>query len=201
MRLTTKGRFAVTAMIDLALRQEQGPVTLAGISQRQHISLSYLEQLFGKLRRHEIVESVRGPGGGYNLARRAEDVTVADIIIAVDEPLDATQCGGKGSCEGTKQHDGHCMTHELWSTLNQKMVEYLDSVSLKDLVDQQRSREGAPAVLRTGAVRRRRSSRFAWRPKVLIPFSTWPVRKTRRGIPQRDHEFRSQSTRRPRSDT
>src|ERR1700751_5890932 len=148
MRLTTKGRFAVTAMIDLALRQEQGPVTLAGISQRQRISLSYLEQLFGKLRRHEIVESVRGPGGGYNLARRAEEVTAPDIIIAVDEPLDATQCGGKGSCEGTKQHDGHCMTHELWSTLNQKMVEYLDSVSLKDLVDQQRSREGAPAVLR-----------------------------------------------------
>ncbi len=140
MRLTTKGRFAVTAMIDLALRQEQGPVTLAGISQRQRISLSYLEQLFGKLRRHEIVESVRGPGGGYNLARRAADVTVADIIIAVDEPLDATQCGGKGTCEGTKQPDGHCMTHELWSTLNQKMVEYLDSVSLQDLVDQQRAR-------------------------------------------------------------
>jgi Rrf2 family transcriptional regulator, iron-sulfur cluster assembly transcription factor len=147
MRLTTKGRFAVTAMIDLALRQDQGPVTLAGISQRQRISLSYLEQLFGKLRRHEIVESVRGPGGGYNLARRAGEVTVADIIIAVDEPLDATQCGGKGSCEGTKQNDGHCMTHELWSTLNQKMVEYLDSVSLQDLVDQQRSREGEPAVL------------------------------------------------------
>ena len=84
MRLTTKGRFAVTAMIDLAQRQHQGPVTLAGISQRQEISLSYLEQLFGKLRRHEIVESVRGPGGGYNLARRPEDITVADIIIAVD---------------------------------------------------------------------------------------------------------------------
>lgn len=148
MRLTTKGRFAVTAMIDLALRQEQGPVTLAGISQRQRISLSYLEQLFGKLRRHEIVESVRGPGGGYNLARRAQDVTVADIIIAVDEPLDATQCGGKGACEGSEQPDGHCMTHELWSTLNQKMVEYLDSVSLQDLVDQQRAREGTPAVLR-----------------------------------------------------
>jgi Rrf2 family iron-sulfur cluster assembly transcriptional regulator len=147
MRLTTKGRFAVTAMIDLALRQDQGPVTLAGISQRQRISLSYLEQLFGKLRRHEIVESVRGPGGGYNLARKADEVTVADIIIAVDEPLDATQCGGKGSCEGTKQSDGHCMTHELWSTLNQKMVEYLDSVSLKDLVEQQRSREGSSAVL------------------------------------------------------
>jgi len=144
MRLTTKGRFAVTAMIDLAMRQHQGPVTLAGISQRQEISLSYLEQLFGKLRRHEIVESVRGPGGGYNLARRAEDITVADIIIAVDEPLDATQCGGKGNCNGD-DGSGRCMTHELWATLNQKMVEYLDSVSLKNLVDQQRARQ--PAVL------------------------------------------------------
>jgi Rrf2 family iron-sulfur cluster assembly transcriptional regulator len=151
MRLTTKGRFAVTAMIDLALRQDQGPVTLAGISQRQHISLSYLEQLFGKLRRHEIVESVRGPGGGYHLARRLEDVTVADIIIAVDEPLDATQCGGKGACEGVKQPNGQCMTHDLWSTLNRKMVEYLDSVSLRDLVEQQRSREGQPAVVRRTA--------------------------------------------------
>jgi Rrf2 family iron-sulfur cluster assembly transcriptional regulator len=146
MRLTTKGRFAVTAMIDLALRQEQGPVTLAGISQRQRISLSYLEQLFGKLRRHEIVESVRGPGGGYRLARRADEVSVADIILAVDEPLDATQCGGKGACESTTQPGGHCMTHELWSTLNQKMVAYLNSVSLQDLVDQQRSRESAALV-------------------------------------------------------
>src|SRR5260370_41906774 len=101
MRLTTKGRFAVTAMIDLALRQEQGPVTLAGISQRQRISLSYLEQLFGKLRRHEIVESVRGPGGGYNLARRAQEGTVADIIIPVDEPLGVAQCGGKGTTQRT----------------------------------------------------------------------------------------------------
>jgi Rrf2 family iron-sulfur cluster assembly transcriptional regulator len=140
MRLTTKGRFAVTAMIDLALRQGKGPVTLAGISERQEISLSYLEQLFGKLRRHEIVESVRGPGGGYNLARRAEDVTVADIIIAVDEPLDATQCGGKENCHGgtDPQHGSRCMTHDLWATLNEKMVDYLDSVSLKDLVDQQK---------------------------------------------------------------
>lgn len=148
MRLTTKGRFAVTAMIDLALRQDQGPVTLAGISQRQHISLSYLEQLFGKLRRHEIVESVRGPGGGYNLARPADAVTVADIIIAVDEPIDATQCGGKGECEGAKKLDGHCMTHELWSTLNRKMVEYLDSVSLQDLVDQQGGQPHGTAVVR-----------------------------------------------------
>ncbi len=141
MRLTTKGRFAVTAMIDLALRQSGGPVTLSGISQRQEISLSYLEQLFGKLRRHEIVESVRGPGGGYNLARRAEDVTVADIIIAVDEPLDSTQCGGKENCRSSTTENGtRCMTHDLWSTLNSKMVEYLDSVSLKDLVDQQRQK-------------------------------------------------------------
>src|SRR6478752_7675685 len=148
MRLTTKGRFAVTAMIDLALRQEQGPVTLAGISQRQRISLSYLEQLFGKLRRHEIVESVRGPGGGYTLARRAEDVTVADIIIAVDEPLDATQCGGKENCHSAgKENGSRCMTHDLWATLNAKMVEYLDSVSLKDLVDQQKQKNTENAVV------------------------------------------------------
>ena len=148
MRLTTKGRFAVTAMIDLALRQDKGPVTLAGISQRQEISLSYLEQLFGKLRRHEIVESVRGPGGGYNLARKAEDVTVADIIIAVDEQLDATQCGGKENCHGADhQHGSRCMTHDLWATLNAKMVDYLDSVSLKDLVDQQKQKNTEHSVV------------------------------------------------------
>ena len=137
MRLTTKGRFAVTAMIDLALRQHNGPVTLAGISQRQKISLSYLEQLFGKLRRHDLVESTRGPGGGYSLARPAREVSVSNIIFAVDEPLDATQCGGKQDC----QDDGPCMTHELWSTLNKRMIEYLDSVSLQDLVEQQRGRD------------------------------------------------------------
>lgn len=148
MRLTTKGRFAVTAMLDLALRQDKGPVTLAAISQRQDISLSYLEQLFGKLRRHEIVESVRGPGGGYHLARAARDVTVADIIIAVDEPLDATQCGGKGNCHGSDHRNGlHCMTHDLWSNLNSKMVDYLDSVSLQDLVDQQRQKSQEQAML------------------------------------------------------
>src|SRR3978361_690180 len=92
MRLTTKGRFAVTAMIDLALRQNNGPVTLAAISQRQQISLSYLEQLFGKLRRHELVESTRGPGGGYTLGRKATEITRADIIVAVDEPIDHTGC-------------------------------------------------------------------------------------------------------------
>ena len=126
MRLTTKGRFAVTAMIDLALRQGKGPVTLSGISQRQAISLSYLEQLFGKLRRHELVESTRGPGGGYTLGRKAADITVADIIVSVDEPIDATQCAGKENCHGD---GGRCMTHELWSQLNQRMVEFLDSVA------------------------------------------------------------------------
>ena len=133
MRLTTKGRFAVTAMVDLAMRQTRGPVTLAAISERQHISLSYLEQLFGKLRRRKLVSSVRGPGGGYRLAQPMQGISVADIVIAVDEPLDATQCGGKENCADDKR----CMTHELWATLNKKMHEYLSSVSLADLVAQQ----------------------------------------------------------------
>ena len=137
MRLTTKGRFAVTAMIDVAMHGGNGPVTLAAVSARQRISLSYLEQLFGKLRRHDLVESTRGPGGGYSLARPAREVSVSNIIFAVDEPLDATQCGGKQDC----QDDGPCMTHELWSTLNKRMIEYLDSVSLQDLVEQQRGRD------------------------------------------------------------
>jgi len=144
MRLTTKGRFAVTAMIDLGLREHAGPVTLAGISQRQQISLSYLEQLFGKLRRHELVESTRGPGGGYSLGRAAKEITVADIIYAVDEPLDATQCGGRENCK----EEQRCMTHDLWAALNAKMVEFLDSVNLQDLVDEQRRKmaaAGAPA--------------------------------------------------------
>ncbi len=133
MRLTTKGRFAVTAMVDLAMRQGRGPVTLAAISERQHISLSYLEQLFGKLRRRNLVSSVRGPGGGYNLAQTAERISVAEIVAAVDEPLDATQCGGKENC----LDDRRCMTHDLWATLNEKMHEYLSSVTLADLVAHQ----------------------------------------------------------------
>lgn len=134
MRLTTKGRFAVTAMIDLGLRQSAGPVTLAAISQRQQISLSYLEQLFGKLRRHELVESTRGPGGGYTLARSPSLITVADIITSVDEPIDATHCGGKENCLGEGER---CMTHDLWASLNIRMVEFLDSVTLQKLVDDQ----------------------------------------------------------------
>ena len=154
MRLTTKGRFAVTAMIDLALRQHNGPVTLAGISQRQKISLSYLEQLFGKLRRHELVESTRGPGGGYTLARPMREVSVADIIFAVDEPLDATQCSGKEDCDDGSQ----CMTHELWSNLNKKMIEFLDSVTLQELVDQQRSRAAQAPARQISVLREHRAA-------------------------------------------
>jgi Rrf2 family iron-sulfur cluster assembly transcriptional regulator len=120
-------------MVDLAMRQTRGPVTLAAISERQRISLSYLEQLFGKLRRRKLVTSVRGPGGGYNLARAASEVTVAEIVSAVDEPLDATQCGGKENC----LDDRRCMTHDLWATLNEKMHDYLSSVTLGDLVAHQ----------------------------------------------------------------
>ena len=134
MRLTTKGRFAVTAMIDLGLRQSNGPVTLAAISQRQQISLSYLEQLFCKLRRHELVESTRGPGGGYTLARNPSEITVAEIISSVDEPMDATHCGGKENCLGEAER---CMTHDLWTALNVRMVEFLESVTLQKLVDDQ----------------------------------------------------------------
>ncbi len=146
MRLTTKGRFAVTAMLDLAMHGSQGPVTLSGISERQKISLSYLEQLFGKLRRRELVESVRGPGGGY-LAREANKVTVADIIGAVEETLDSTQCGGRENC-----HDNHrCMTHELWEELNTTVYGFLSGVTLAQLVDKQRTK---PVSLIRGHSRR-----------------------------------------------
>lgn len=137
MRLTTKGRFAVTAMVDLAMRGGKNPVTLAAISARQNISLSYLEQLFGKLRRNNIVESVRGPGGGYYLARPAGKINIAEIVVAVDEPLDATNCGGKGDChEGGKQ----CITHDLWMGLNEKIFDYLENVTLQQLIDSHNKR-------------------------------------------------------------
>ncbi len=143
MRLTTKGRFAVTAMVDLAMRHGSGPMTLAEISARQKISLSYLEQLFGKLRRKQIVESVRGPGGGYLLGRDMREVTVAEIILAVDEPIDATQCAGKENCHD----DGKCITHDLWAALNQRIFEYLGSVTLQQLVDNQKAKEAGVAPM------------------------------------------------------
>lgn len=133
MRLTTKGRFAVTAMVDLAMRSGNGPVTLAGISERQRISLSYLEQLFGKLRKNNIVASVRGPGGGYCLARPANKIVIVDIITAVDEPLDATNCNAQGNCQDGKP----CLTHDLWYGLNEKIHEYLAGVNLQQLIDGQ----------------------------------------------------------------
>jgi Rrf2 family iron-sulfur cluster assembly transcriptional regulator len=136
MRLTTKGRFAVTAMMDLAIQNRVGPVTLAEISQRQKISLSYLEQLFGKLRRRGLVDSVRGPGGGYCLAKDMAQVSVADIILAVDEPIDATQCGGRENC----QDDKKCITHDLWAKLNERILDYLGGVTLRQLVDTQKAK-------------------------------------------------------------
>jgi len=137
MRLTTKGRFAVTAMVDLAMRGGNGPVTLATISKHQKISLSYLEQLFGKLRRNNIVESVRGPGGGYYLARPGNKISIAEIVTAVDEPLDATKCGGKGNCLGEEQP---CLTHDLWMGLSEKIFNYLEEVTLQQMVDNQNSK-------------------------------------------------------------
>ena len=134
MRLTTKGRFAVTALLDLAMQRSNGPVKLAEISKRQQISLSYLEQLFTKLRQRKLVNSVRGPGGGYCLAKKMEHVSVADIILAVDEPIDSTQCGGKENCHNDKK----CMTHDLWKKLNTLIFDHLSSVSLKQLADEQK---------------------------------------------------------------
>ena len=136
MRLTTKGRFAVTAMIDLAMQHGAGPVTLAEISQRQKISLSYLEQLFSKLSRRALVDSVRCPGCCYSIAKDMAQVSVAEIILAVDEPIDATQCGGKQNC----QDDKKCITHDLWAKLNEHILDYLGGVTLRQLVDTQKAK-------------------------------------------------------------
>jgi Rrf2 family iron-sulfur cluster assembly transcriptional regulator len=143
MRLTTKGRFAVTAMVDLAMSGGERPVTLADISQRQKISLSYLEQLFGKLRRKALVSSVRGPGGGYRLTRPSAEVSVGEIILAVDEPIDATQCAGKENC----RDDQKCITHDLWTDLNRHIFDYLSSVSLFDLVEKQQQKSATSSVV------------------------------------------------------
>jgi Rrf2 family iron-sulfur cluster assembly transcriptional regulator len=130
MRLTTKGRYAVTAMLDLALHRNQGPVSLADISQRQAISLSYLEQLFAKLRKAALVVSVRGPGGGYELERQAEAIYIADIIDAVNESVDTTKCQGAGDCQGGET----CLTHYLWEDLSEQIHSFLGAISLNDLV-------------------------------------------------------------------
>jgi len=130
MRLTTKGRYAVTAMLDLALHKDQGPVSLADISQRQAISLSYLEQLFAKLRRGSLVSSVRGPGGGYELQGGSDSIYIAQIVDAVNESLDSTKCKGAGDCQGGET----CLTHYLWEDLSEQIHTFLEGISLADLV-------------------------------------------------------------------
>jgi Rrf2 family iron-sulfur cluster assembly transcriptional regulator len=136
MRLTSKGRYAVTAMLDLALHVDNGPVTLAGISERQGISLSYLEQLFTRLRKHGLVSSTRGPGGGYSLSRPAQDIAVAEVVTAVDENVDATRCGGSGDCQDGKR----CLTHDLWAELSDQIYSFLSEITLDQLVEQGRAR-------------------------------------------------------------
>lgn len=131
MKLTSKGRYAVTAMLDVAIHAASGPVPLADISERQGISLSYLEQLFSKLRKHGLVLSVRGPGGGYKLGKCSAEISVADVIGAVNESVDATRCGGHGNCQSGDQ----CLTHTLWSDLSEQIEAFLSNISLAQLVN------------------------------------------------------------------
>ncbi|ACL73140.1 Fe-S cluster assembly transcriptional regulator IscR [Thioalkalivibrio sulfidiphilus] len=130
MRLTTKGRYAVTAMLDLAIHNEQGPISLADISHRQGISLSYLEQLFARLRKQGLVVSTRGPGGGYSLSRPADKTAIADVIAAVDEKVDTTRCGGAADC----QNNQRCLTHDLWSDLSDQIRQFLTNITLADVM-------------------------------------------------------------------
>jgi Rrf2 family iron-sulfur cluster assembly transcriptional regulator len=139
MKLTSKGRYAVTAMLDLALHANQGPVTLAAISERQGISLSYLEQLFTRLRRNGLVSSTRGPGGGYLLSGDAADIAIADVVTAVDETVNATRCGGEENCQDGQR----CLTHDLWTELSDQIFTFLNEISLAQLVEQGVTRRGA----------------------------------------------------------
>jgi len=139
MKLTTRGRYAVTAMLDLALHQREGPVSLAEIAERQGISLSYLEQIFARLRRQELVHSTRGPGGGYRLGRDATAISVADVIGAVDETVDATRCGGMQNCQGEER----CLTHDLWHDLSYQLQDFLAGIDLAQLVARRSVREVA----------------------------------------------------------
>ena len=148
MKLTTRGRYAVTAMLDLAIHGSEKPISLADISGRQEISLSYLEQLFAKLRRGNLVSSVRGPGGGYRLAREGTSIFVAEIIDAVDESVDVTNCGGKGNCH----HGEVCLTHHLWQDLSLQIHDFLSQISLADLVDKQGQKNAAMLAARSGDV-------------------------------------------------
>lgn len=139
MKLSTKGRYAVTAMFDIALHNDEGPVSLSDISERQGISLSYLEQLFTNLRKQGLVKSTRGPGGGYSLAIDSEQIAIADVIEAVDENVDATRCGGSEDC----QNHQRCLTHELWENLSDQIRNYLSNISLAQAVSETHVREVA----------------------------------------------------------
>lgn len=138
MRLSTKGRYSVTAMLDLAIHDKAGPVTLGDISQCQGISLSYLEQLFSCLRKSGLVKGVRGPGGGYRLARPASEISIAQIITSVDENVDVTRCQGDGDCQDGER----CLTHDLWTDLSKRLYEFLDNITLAQFVD----RPGIPEL-------------------------------------------------------
>src|SRR5690554_73725 len=144
MRLTTKGRYAVTAMLDLAIHAQETPVSLNEISGRQSISLSYLEQLFAKLRRNGLVSSVRGPGGGYQLSRRSEEIDVAEVIDAVDESMDATRCGNLANCQGGEK----CLTHHLWCDLSSQIHSFLSSISLASLIEREEIQRTAKRQLK-----------------------------------------------------
>lgn len=139
MKLTSKGRYAVTAILDVALHSKQGPVPLADISERQDISLSYLEQLFARLRREKLVSSVRGPGGGYLLGRDVSEIAVGEIIHAVDETVDATKCQGHSDCQGGER----CLTHNLWQDLSDRISQFLNGITLHDLMSQNQVKEVA----------------------------------------------------------
>jgi len=155
--LTTKGRYAVTAMLDLAIHHGAGPITLADIAQRQGISLSYLEQLFARLRKRSLVSSVRGPGGGYTLGRDAAGIYVAQVIAAVDENVDTTRCGGAHNCQDNQQ----CLTHDLWHDLSTRIYDYLNQISLQDLMNrrgvqevaQRQQSDDSPASVALGALK------------------------------------------------
>jgi Rrf2 family transcriptional regulator, iron-sulfur cluster assembly transcription factor len=143
MKLTTRGRYAVTAMLDVAMHSTRGPVSLAEVAERQHLSLSYLEQLFARLRRHGLVRSSRGPGGGYRLNRHPGEITVADVILAVDEPVDVTRCGGLVNCN----QDSRCLTHDLWVELSRQMQDFLSSRSLTDVLQRHLEARGDTPAL------------------------------------------------------
>jgi Rrf2 family iron-sulfur cluster assembly transcriptional regulator len=161
VKLTSKGRYAVTAMLDLAFHSQAGPVTLSQISMRQDISLSYLEQLFARLRKQNLVGSTRGPGGGYTLSRPADRIAISEIIAAVDETVETTRCKGAGNC----QEGGRCLTHELWDDLSQQIYRFLNGITLAGLMEEQCIQD----------VSLRQDRKMHQQPKVDL---TRPVRKT-----------------------